>query len=180
MVVLGRKPSLPQIIARLYQPGPGERGRENGWLVPDQPDKLAAYAKINAYHIQMLNYFLKKLDSIPDGDATLLDRTALLMGSGMSDGNVHNNYSVPAIVVGGKSLGIRGNRHVRYPKGTPLSKPDAGQHESIRHQFGQVQQQQRRNRFDDALDAATRFGPKLSPDSSKCSDTGHCSNPCLG
>jgi len=87
----------------------------------NKPDKLAAYAKINAYHIQMLNYFLKKLDSIPDGDATLLDRTAVLMGSGMSDGNVHNNYSVPAIVVGGKSLGIRGNRHVRYPKGTPLS-----------------------------------------------------------
>jgi Protein of unknown function (DUF1552) len=87
----------------------------------NKPDKLAAYAKINAYHIQMLNYFLKKLDSIPDGDTTLLDHTAVLMGSGMSDGNVHNNYSVPAIVVGGKTLGIRGNRHVRYPKGTPLS-----------------------------------------------------------
>ena len=87
----------------------------------NKPDKLAAYAKANAYHIQMLNYFLKKLDSIPDGDTTLLDRTAVLMGSGMSDGNVHNNYSVPAIVVGGKTLGIRGNRHVRYPEGTPVS-----------------------------------------------------------
>jgi len=81
----------------------------------NKPEKLAAYAKINSYHIQMLNYFLKKLDSIPDGDATLL------MGSGMSDGNVHNNYNVPVIVVGGKALGIRGNRHVRYPKGTPLA-----------------------------------------------------------
>jgi hypothetical protein len=87
----------------------------------NRPDKLAAYAKINAYHIQMLNYFLKKLDSIPDADATLLDGTTVLMGSGMSDGNVHNNYSVPAIIVGGKALGIRGNRHVRYPKGTPLA-----------------------------------------------------------
>jgi len=87
----------------------------------NNPNKLAAYAKINAYHVQMLNYFLKKLDSIKDGDATLLDRTAVLMGSGMSDGNVHSNYNVPAIVVGGKALGIRGNRHVRYPKATPLS-----------------------------------------------------------
>jgi hypothetical protein len=43
------------------------------------------------------------------------------MGSGMSDGNVHNNYNVPVIVVGGKALGFRGNRHVRYPKGTPLA-----------------------------------------------------------
>jgi Protein of unknown function (DUF1552) len=87
----------------------------------NNPTKLAAYAKINSYHVQMLNYFLKKLDSIKDGDATLLDRTAVLFGSGMSDGNVHNNYNVPAMVVGGKTLGIRGNRHVRYPKGTPLS-----------------------------------------------------------
>jgi len=87
----------------------------------NHPDKLAAYAKINAYHVETLNYFLKKLESIHDGDATLLDRTAVLFGSGMSDGNVHNNYKVPVMVVGGKSLGIRGNRHVRYPNGTPLS-----------------------------------------------------------
>lgn len=87
----------------------------------NNPDKLAAYAKINAYHVQMLNYFLKRLDSIQDGDATLLDRTTVLYGSGMSNGNVHSNFDVPVMVVGGKSLGIRGNRHVRYPKGTPLA-----------------------------------------------------------
>jgi hypothetical protein len=87
----------------------------------NNPDKLAAYAKINAYHVQMLNYFLKKLDSIQDGDGTLLDRTAVLYGSGMSNGNVHSNFDVPVMVVGGKSLGLRGNRHIRYPKGTPLS-----------------------------------------------------------
>ena len=87
----------------------------------NHPDKLAAYAKINAYHVEMLNYFLKKLESIHDGDTTLLDRTAVLFGSGMSNGNVHSNFQVPVLVVGGKSLGIRGNRHVRYPNGTPLS-----------------------------------------------------------
>ena len=87
----------------------------------NKPDKLAAYAKINAYHVLMLKYFLEKLDSIQDGDATLLDRTAVLYGSGMSDGNVHSNYDVPVMVVGGTALGLRGNRHVRYPKGTPLA-----------------------------------------------------------
>jgi hypothetical protein len=87
----------------------------------NNPEKLASYAKINTYHVQMLNYFLKKLDSIQDGDATLLDRTVVLYGSGMSDGNVHNNLKVPVMVVGGKTLGIRGNRHTRYPDRTPLS-----------------------------------------------------------
>ena len=65
--------------------------------------------------------FLKRLDSIQDGDGTLLDHTAVLYGGGMSDGNVHNNYNVPVIVVGGKTIQLHGNRHVRYPKGTPLA-----------------------------------------------------------
>ena len=45
----------------------------------------------------------------------------VLFGSGMSDGNVHNNYNVPVMVVGGQALQVKGNRHVRYPKGTPLA-----------------------------------------------------------
>jgi hypothetical protein len=45
----------------------------------------------------------------------------VLFGSGMSDGNVHNNYNVPVIVVGGQALQVKGNRHVKYPKGTPLA-----------------------------------------------------------
>ena len=87
----------------------------------NNPDKLAAYAKINAYHVQMLSYFLKRLESTQDGDGTLLDRTAVLYGSGMSNGNVHSNFDVPVMVVGGHGLGLRGNRHIRYPKGTPLA-----------------------------------------------------------
>ena len=45
----------------------------------------------------------------------------MLFGSGMSDGNVHNNYNVPVIVVGGQALQVKGNRHTKYPKGTPLA-----------------------------------------------------------
>ena len=87
----------------------------------NNPEKMKAFAKLNAYHVDTLAYFLKRLDSITDGDGTLLDHTAVLYGSGMSDGNVHNNYSVPVVVAGGQSLRIKGNRHVRYPKATPLA-----------------------------------------------------------
>ncbi len=38
----------------------------------------------------------------------------------MSEGNTHNNYNVPVIVVGG-ALQVKGDRHLRYPKGTPLA-----------------------------------------------------------
>jgi hypothetical protein len=85
------------------------------------PDKMAAYAKLNQYHVDTLAYYLKKLDSIQDGDGTLLDHTAVLYGGGMSDGNVHNNYNVPVVVVGGKTVQLKGDRHLKYPKGTPLA-----------------------------------------------------------
>ena len=39
----------------------------------------------------------------------------------MSDGNTHNNYNVPVVVVGGRNLQMKGNRHVKSPKGTPLA-----------------------------------------------------------
>ena len=87
----------------------------------NNPEKLAMYAKINAYHIDTLAYFIRKLASIPDGDGTLLDHTVVLFGAGMSDGNTHNNYNVPVVVLGGRDQRIEGNRHVRYPKGTPLA-----------------------------------------------------------
>ena len=87
----------------------------------NNPEKMKAYSKLNTYHVDTLAYYIRKLQSIRDGDGTLLDHTAVLYGSGMSDGNVHNNYNVPVVVVGGRDLKIKGNRHLRYAKGTPLA-----------------------------------------------------------
>jgi Protein of unknown function (DUF1552) len=87
----------------------------------NDPEKMAAFSKLNTYHVDTVAYFLGKLKSTPDGDGTLLDHSVVLYGSGMSDGNTHNNFNVPVVVVGGRSLQLKGNRHLRYPKGTPLA-----------------------------------------------------------
>jgi len=87
----------------------------------NNPEKMAVFSKLNTYHVEALAYFLKKLQAIPDGDGTLLDHSIVLYGSGMSDGNTHNNYNVPVVVVGGRDQQITGNRHLVYPKGTPLA-----------------------------------------------------------
>jgi hypothetical protein len=87
----------------------------------NNPEKMAVFSKLNTYHVETLAYFVKKLQSIADGDGTLLDHTIVLYGSGMSDGNTHNNYNVPVVVVGGRALQMKGNQHLRYPKGTPLA-----------------------------------------------------------
>jgi hypothetical protein len=87
----------------------------------NNPEKMAVFTKLNTYHVETLAYFLKKLQAIPDGDGTLLDHSIVLYGSGMSDGNTHNNYNVPVVVVGGRDQEMKGNRHLVYPKGTPLA-----------------------------------------------------------
>jgi hypothetical protein len=87
----------------------------------NNPEKMAVFSKLNTYHVETLAYFLKKLQAIPDGDGSLLDHSIVLYGSGMSDGNTHNNYNVPVVVVGGRDQQLKGNRHLKYPKGTPLA-----------------------------------------------------------
>jgi len=44
-----------------------------------------------------------------------------MYGAGMSDGNMHLNQDLPIVLVGGAGGKLKGNRHVRYPKGTPMT-----------------------------------------------------------
>jgi hypothetical protein len=83
-------------------------------------DKIAKCAKVNLFHMQMFAYFLEKLRSTPDGDGSLLDSSLLVYGSGMSDGNQHNHLNLPVLLVGGAGQ-LRGGRHIRYPKETPVA-----------------------------------------------------------
>jgi hypothetical protein len=88
----------------------------------NDPAKLAKQAKINVYQMKLFGEFLKKLDSMPDGDGSLLDHTLLLYGSGMSDSNAHLPRNVPTLVVGGgKTFQMAGGRHLKFPEETPLS-----------------------------------------------------------
>jgi hypothetical protein len=87
----------------------------------NNPEKQANYSKLNTYHIQIVADFLKKLQSTPDGEGSLLDHSLFLYGSGMSEGNTHNNLNVPVLVAGGRGVRIQWGRHLRYPSGTPLA-----------------------------------------------------------
>ena len=85
--------------------------------------KLERLARLNAYHVSQLSYFLEQLHATSDGEGTLLDSTLLLFGSGMSDGHMHLPKNVPTLLVAGRDLGIRGDRFIQYPPddGTPLA-----------------------------------------------------------
>jgi hypothetical protein len=79
------------------------------------------FSLINKYHVSLLPYFLQKLESIQEGDASLLDKSLIIYGSPMGDANVHNHKRCPLIVMGGAQGQLPGNRHVRAEAGTPMA-----------------------------------------------------------
>jgi len=87
----------------------------------NDPVKLAKAAKINTYHIQLLAYFAERLNSIPDGDGTLLDHSMIMQGSGLSNSDQHSHIDLPLVVVGGGAGSLKGGRHLRFPKDTPMN-----------------------------------------------------------
>ena len=84
-------------------------------------DNIDRFAVLNAYHVGLFGYFLEKLRATPDGDGTLLDHSLVLYGSGMSDGNQHNHTDLPIVLAGGASGRLKGGRHIRHPKNTPMA-----------------------------------------------------------
>ena len=84
-------------------------------------ENIERFAVLNTYHVGLFAYFLEKLRATPDGDGTLLDHSLVLYGSGMSDGNQHNHTDLPIVVAGGASGRLKGGRHLRHPKNTPMA-----------------------------------------------------------
>jgi hypothetical protein len=84
------------------------------------PDKLDAIKKIDLFHLQMFAYFVDKLRTTKEGDGNMLDHSLIMLGSGISDGDRHNHDDLPIITLGKGNGLITPNRHVTYPRNTPL------------------------------------------------------------
>src|SRR5262249_29812372 len=79
----------------------------------NDPVKLAKAARINTYHIELLARYAGRLRSVPEGDGTLLDRSMILQGSGLSNSDQHSHIDLPLVLVGGGGGRLKGGRHLR-------------------------------------------------------------------
>jgi hypothetical protein len=87
----------------------------------DDPTRMARYSKINAYHVMIAAYFLDKLRSTAEGDATLLDNSLVMYGSPMGNSNAHDHIALPVFIAGGGAGRYQGNRHIVSAPHTPLA-----------------------------------------------------------
>ena len=97
---------------RPFHPASHHGGNEKG---------VKEFFLINKYHVSMLPYFLDKLQSVQEGDATLLDKTLIVYGSPMGDSNLHNHRRCPLILLGGANGKLAGNNHIKAAEGTPMA-----------------------------------------------------------
>lgn len=98
-------------------------GDQHHSLTHHQGDKakIAKIIQINMFHAKLYQYFLEKMQSTRDGDDSLLDRSLLVYGSPLSDGNMHLYKDLPVLLIAGAATGIQGDRHVRFPAETPMA-----------------------------------------------------------
>jgi hypothetical protein len=87
----------------------------------NNPAKLAKLAKIDAYHVQQVAYFLGKLHDARDGENSLLDNSMIVYGGGIGNGNLHNHERLPVFVAGGGAGQLKGGRHLEFKNDTPMS-----------------------------------------------------------
>jgi hypothetical protein len=87
----------------------------------NDPAKVEKIAKINRFHVSLFAEYLAKLRATPEGEGTLLDHSLILYGSGMGNPNVHDHHDLPILVAGGAAGRMKGGRHLRFAKPTPLA-----------------------------------------------------------
>jgi hypothetical protein len=84
------------------------------------PDFIEKVTRINCLHVELLAHFLARLAAAREAEGTLLDHSAILYGSALSDGNAHSNVDLP-LLVAGHAGGLRGGRHLVAAPRTPAA-----------------------------------------------------------
>ncbi len=78
------------------------------------PDQLRRLTQCDAFLVEQFSYFLAQLARYNEAGETLLDRTMVLFGSGMSYGHNHGNANLPLVLAGGTSLGVKHGEHLDF------------------------------------------------------------------
>jgi hypothetical protein len=106
------------LTGRVYPESGTDISFHGGSHHAEDPGRVAQFARLNRYHVQMLAYLVKKLAETKEGNASLLDRSLILYGSNMGNSNQHLHYDVPHVLVGGASGELKGDRHLAYASRT--------------------------------------------------------------
>jgi hypothetical protein len=84
-------------------------------------DTIVRVARIDAHHVELLSYLLKKMQSMKEDGGTLLDNSLVMYGGGMGDGNLHGHTNLPCLMAGKLGGRFKTGYHTVYPSRTPMA-----------------------------------------------------------
>lgn len=72
------------------------------------------YERIASFHLSQLTYLATKLDSMKEGEGTVLDNSCLMFLSNMWAGRKHDNFRLPVVLAGGLGGTLQTGRTLNY------------------------------------------------------------------
>jgi hypothetical protein len=118
--------------SRVYPESGSNRGFHPASHHGGREAAILEFNLINRYHVSLLPYFLEKLRNSTEGDSNLLEKTVIMYGSPMADGNIHNHRRCPLLLLGHGNGRLEGNMHLKAPDGTPMANVML----ALMHEFG--------------------------------------------
>ena len=102
---------LARDLSGLYYPWLGVKSDHHGASHDDLSD---GYERITHFHLTQFANLAQKLDSMPEGDGTVLDHSCLLFLSNMWAGWKHDNMKLPVVTAGGLGGTLKAGRALDY------------------------------------------------------------------
>ena len=96
------------------------KGVEDGWHNLSHhgkdPNKIEQLAIIEKQEFELFADFLRRLDEVNEGENTLLDQTAIVLGSNLGNASSHNNTNLPIVSAGGH---FKHGQHLAFDPAKP-------------------------------------------------------------
>jgi hypothetical protein len=102
---------LARDLSSLYYPFLDVRGGHHGASHNNASD---GYERISRFHLSQLAYLAVKLDSMPEGEGSVLDNSCLMWLSNMWIGRKHDNTRLPLVLAGGLGGTLKTGRTLDY------------------------------------------------------------------
>ena len=94
----------------------------HGWTHNQNNEKvLKSLEKLDHFHMSQFARLCTKMDSIKEGEGTLLDNMMFTYGSGLSSGMLHECTNLPTVIAGSAGNLLKINRHDVHSKDTPIA-----------------------------------------------------------
>ena len=101
---------LARDLSAMYYPFLGVR---DGHHSASHNNLSEGYERISRFHLSQLAYLATKLDSMPEGNGTVLDNSCLMFLSNMWIGRKHDNSRLPLVLAGGLGRHAENRAHAR-------------------------------------------------------------------